>query len=120
MGIDRVLNSICAACHEFHDGLCAGLYDDVWTGCIHRKPDHMLKIQLVRPQTTNYTPSDLILAWARENGGRIDYTPYGSIRLLFGGRAWEYERMQHTPNGDGTNTVTVHLLRDNSFKGGKI
>ena len=103
-------NLICASCACLGVD-CSGTADPVWTGCVYRKPDHRMQITLVKPQSASYTPAKLMRQWSKENNVRFYRTKHGSARLCCNGAVWEYDYWEINKQDNGTEHVTVHLVK---------
>lgn len=102
------VNRICRSCTCY--GLdCAGTTDPVWTGCVYRRPDNRMEITVVKLQTANYTPADLMYSWAKENGAQFYRTKYGSARIRYKGKNWQYDHWEINKNEDETESITLYL-----------
>lgn len=110
-GAEESINGICSSCARLGTG-CKGTTNSVWTGCVHRIPEHLLKFTVVRQQTDGYTPSDLMYGWAKENGGQFYHTHFGSARLIYHGKIWEYDHWRIVKNEDGTENTTLYLIEE--------
>lgn len=112
------INRICISCARLGMG-CMGSTNPVWTGCVHRLPDHLLAVTVTRQQGSNYTPSDLMQSWAAENGGRVYHTHLGGTRLVYRDTIWEYDHWKIVENEDGTENITLHLTAERKQHGTK-
>ena len=102
------INSMCRSC--VHQGMdCKGVTDSVWTGCVYRKPDHRMEITVTRVQGSNYTPADLMQDWAKANEAQFYRTEYGSARIRYKGKTWEYGHWKIVKNEDNTECIFLHL-----------
>lgn len=106
-----VVNGMCISCARLGVD-CRGTRELVWTGCVHHTTELVMTITVTRQQSSNYTPSDLMHKWAKENGGYIYHTPLGSARLVYHGAIWKYDHWKIDKNKDGTETVQLHLTAE--------
>ncbi len=105
---DIQLNRMCHSCRRRNVD-CDGTTDPAWTGCVYRKSGNHVEIKVVRLQSVNYTPADLMMSWSCENGGRFYRTELGSARIRCHGQEWKYDHWQIQKNDDGTEEITLYL-----------
>lgn len=65
---------------------------------------------LTVPQSWNYCPVDLMKKYAKENAGARFFHDLRAI-LVINGTKYTYERWKIKKNDDGTETVTVYLVK---------
>lgn len=102
------LNRMCRSCRRRNVD-CNGTTNPVWTGCVYRKSGNYMEIKIVRSQSANYTPADLMMSWSRENGGQFYVTRFGSARVRYHGQEWQYDHWQIQKTDDGTEEITLYL-----------
>ena len=70
----------------------------------------MLTIFITKPSKANYTPSSLMIEWARLNGVNISRSKYGELLIDIAGN-FKYDHWEITQNGDGSERVALHLTK---------
>ena len=70
------------------------------------------KFTIIVPQSWNYCPADLMKQYVKANA-RASYCRYdGRVFLGINGIEYKYEHWEIKENGDGTETVTVYLVKN--------
>ena len=72
-----------------------------------------LNIRTHRPVGANYTPSDLISAWAKEHNRPYAYDHFGRIFVIISGLPFVYDHWTITPQDTAaaTNIIDITLTQ---------
>lgn len=70
-----------------------------------------LHIRQTRPVGSNFTPADLIIAWAKEHRHPYAYNRYGRIFIVIGGIPFAYHHWDITPFGETTEQIDITLTQ---------
>lgn len=72
-----------------------------------------LHIRTTRPVGSNFTPADLIIAWAKEHRRPYAYNRYGRIFVIVSGLPFAYHHWDITPmdTAAATNIIDITLTQ---------
>ena len=75
-----------------------------------------MDIRVHRPRTANYTPADLIIQWARENGRPYAHLSYGKPYVIIGGLPFVYDHWTITPIDETTDRIDITLTQISAWE----
>ena len=70
-----------------------------------------LHIRQTRPVGSNFTPADLIIAWAKEHQRPYAYNRYGRIFVIVSGLPFAYHHWDITRLDDATEQIDLTLTQ---------
>lgn len=75
-----------------------------------------MEIRVCRPRNSNYTPADLIIAWAKENRRPYSHTRDSRLFVSIGGLPFVYDHWAITPIDETTDQIDITLTQISAWE----
>lgn len=68
-----------------------------------------MNFSFIQEENKNFTPARKIEQYAKDNGLKCAITHFFTQYIVVNGLSYTYDHYKITPNGDGSETVTIFL-----------